>query len=161
MKASEFRKLIREEINNVLNEAAITPIDKNKMTAIAKLISDTNLFPELKGNSVNRDSSMDEMKDTIAVIVKLPTVLSDKGKWVDFVKKMRNDYGSDQVIWMMAENGKKIKNPKLNSVFSELHVALNDLRNCFSEFRSFEEFQKTYNRLAKAVDKVLAAMGKK
>lgn len=160
MNAQQFRQLIKEEISNILSEAAVPAIDKNKLTDIAKLVSDPNLFPELDGESLNPDSSMNTMKDTIDVIVKLGTILNDKKKHAAFVRKMVDEYGSDQVIWMAAENADQIEDPKLNSVFTALDAALRDLRYCFADFEPFEEYQKSYTRLGKAIDKALAASRK-
>jgi hypothetical protein len=168
MNAQQFRKLIKEEISNVLSEApgnrypstTVTAIDAKKMTAIAKIITDTELFPELDGESVC-PKSMSEVKDTIDVIVKLPKALAgDYDSFGKFLDKMTDKYGADQVIWMNAENADQIEDSKLNSVFSELEEALSDLDTCFAEFESMNDFAKAYNRLAKAVDKVLAAMSK-
>jgi DNA-binding SARP family transcriptional activator len=146
-----------EAAGNTLNEA-VTAIDKKKMTSIAELVSDRDLFPELDGESLNPDSSVKRMQSTIDVIAELATVLdADKKTFFDFVGKMRNKYGSDQVIWMNAENADQIEDSKLNSVFSELEEALSDLDVCFAEPLTQKEFVKAYNRLAKAVDKVLAA----
>ena len=159
MNAQQFRKLIKEEISNVLSEAAVPAIDAKKMTAIAKLVSDPNLFPELDGESLNPDSSMSEMKDTIQVIVKLPTVLNsgDDEKIFNWITKMVDKYGDDQVIWMNAENADQIEDPTMKSVFVELEEALKELRYCFADLEPDSKFAKAYNRLAKAVDKVLAA----
>ena len=165
MNAQQFRKLIKEEISNILSEApanrypstTVTAIDAKKMTAIAKIITDTELFPELDGESVC-PKSMSEVKDTIDVIVKLPKALAgDYDSFGKFLDKMTDKYGADQVIWMNAENADQIEDSKLNSVFSELDEALSDLDTCFAEFESMNDFAKAYNRLAKAVDKVLAA----
>ena len=162
MNAQQFRKLIKEEISNVLSEAVVPAIDAKKMTAIAKLLSDKNLFPELDGESLNPDSSMSSMKDTIQVIVKLPTVLNSGNdeKIFNWITKMVDKYGDDQVIWMNAENADQIEDPTMKSVFEELHEALMELRYCFADLEPDNKFVKAYNRLAKAVDKVLAAMGK-
>ena len=158
----KLKNLIREAAGNTLNEAAVKAIDAKKMTAIAKLVSDPNLFPELDGESLNPDSSMSEMKDTIQVIVKLPTVLNsgDDEKIFNWITKMVDKYGDDQVIWMNAENADQIEDPTMKSVFVELEEALKELRYCFADLEPDYKFEKAYNRLAKAVDKVLAAMGK-
>jgi hypothetical protein len=160
MNAQQFRKLIKEEISNILSEAAVPAIDAKKMTAIAKLISDKKLFPELDGESLNPDSSMNSMKDTIDVIVKLGTVINDNKKAAKFINKMTEKHGSDQVIWMNAENADQIEDPDLNEVFTALDEAIDDLRYCFADFEYVDEFQKSYTQLARAIDKVLAAMGK-
>jgi hypothetical protein len=161
MKKMKLKNLIREAAGNTLNEA-VTAIDAKKMTAIAKLVSDRNLFPELDGESLNPDSSMRDMKDTIQVIMKLPIVLNsgDDEKIFKFITNMVDKYGDDQVIWMNAENADQIEDPTMKSVFMELEEALMELRYCFAELEPDSKFEKAYNRLAEAVDKVLAAMGK-
>jgi hypothetical protein len=162
MKKMKLKNLIREAAGNTLNEAAVKAIDAKKMTAIAKLVSDPNLFPELDGESLCPDSDMNELKDTIQVIVKLPTVLNsgDDEKIFNWITKMVDKYGDDQVIWMNAENADQIEDPTMKSVFVELEEALKELRYCFADLEPDTKFEKAYNRLAKAVDKVLAAMGK-
>jgi len=161
MKTMKLKNLIREAASNTLNEA-VTAIDAKKMTAIAKLISDRNLFPELDGESLNPDASMSEMKDTIQVIAKLPIVLNsgDDEKIFNWITKMVDKYGDDQVIWMNAENADQIEDPTMKSVFVELEEALKELRYCFADLEPDSKFVKAYNRLAKAVDKVLTAVGK-
>jgi len=160
MKKIKLKNLIREAAGNTLNEA-VTAIDAKKMTAIAKLVSDPNLFPELPYGALMPDSSMKRMQSNIDVIVQLPTVLnSDNNKFFSFVEKMRNKYGSDQVIWMSAEDADRIKDPKFKSLFTTLDKALRGLKYCFAEPLSQEEFVKAYNTLAKVVDNVLAASSK-
>ena len=162
MDKMKLKNLIREAAGNTLNEAVVPAIDMNKMTAIAKLVSDPNLFPELDGESLCPDSNMSELKDTIQVIAKLPTVLNSGNdeKIFNYITKMVDKYGDDQVIWMNAENADQIEDPTMKSVFEELHEALMELRYCFADLEPDSKFEKAYNRLAKAVDKVLAAMGK-
>jgi hypothetical protein len=160
MKKMKLKNLIREAVGNTLNEAAVKAIDATKMTAIAKLISDPNLFPELDGESLNPDSSMNSMKETIEVIVKLGTVINDPKKAAKFINKMTEKYDADQVIWMNAENADQIEDPDLNEVFTALDEAIADLRYCFADFERVDEFQKSYTQLGRAIDKVLAAMGK-
>ena len=156
----KLKNLIREAAGNTLNEA-VTAIDAKKMTAIAKLVSDPNLFPELDGESLCPDSDMNELKDTINVIVKLPTMMNTPGdKFFNFITKMVDKYGDDQVIWMNAENADQIEDPTMKSVFMQLEEALKELRYCFADLEPDSKFEKAYNRLAKAVDKVLAAVGK-
>jgi hypothetical protein len=160
MKKMKLKNLIREAAGNTLNEA-VTAIDAKKMTAIAKLVSDPNLFPELDGESLCPDSDMNELKDTINVIVKLPTMMNTPGdKFFNFITKMVDKYGDDQVIWMNAENADQIEDPTMKSVFMQLEEALKELRYCFADLEPDSKFEKAYNRLAKAVDKVLAAVGK-
>lgn len=161
MKQMKLKNLIREAAGNTLNEAAVKAIDAKKMTAIAELVSDENLFPELPYGALNPDSSVKRMQSTIDVIVELPKFInSDKKIFWKWVEKMRNKYGSDQVIWMNAEDADQIEDSKLRAVFSELDEALSDLDTCFAEPEPQKEFVKAYNRLAKAVDKVLAASSK-
>jgi hypothetical protein len=149
--------VVNEAPTNRYPSTTVTAIDAKKMTAVAKIITDTELFPELDGESVC-PKSMSEVKDTIDVIVKLPKALAgDYDSFGKFLDKMADKYGADQVIWMNAENADQIEDSKLNSVFSELEEALSDLDTCFAEFESMNDFAKAYNRLAKAVDKVLAA----
>jgi len=151
---------VNEAPTNRYPSTTVTAIDAKKMTAVAKIITDTELFPELDGESVC-PKSMSEVKDTIDVIVKLPKALAgDYDSFGKFLDKMTDKYGADQVIWMNAENADQIEDSKLNSVFSELEEALSDLDTCFAEFESMNDFAKAYNRLAKAVDKVLAVMSK-
>lgn len=51
MKASEFRKLIREEVRKVLKEAVAKPIDYSKLeTAIKSLPEDVATFSSPKGD---------------------------------------------------------------------------------------------------------------
>ena len=160
----KLKNLIREAVvegpSNRYPSTTVTAIDAKKMTAVAEIITDTELFPELDGESIC-PKSLSELKDTIDVIVKLPKALAgDYDSFGKFLDKMTDKYGADQVIWMNAENADQIEDSKLNSVFSELEEALSDLDTCFAEFESMNDFAKAYNRLAKAVDKVLAAMGK-
>ena len=164
MKKMKLKNLIREAVvegpSNRYPSTTVTAIDAKKMTAVAEIITDTKLFPELDGESVC-PKSMSEVKDTIDVIVKLPKALAgDYDSFGKFLDKMTDKYGADQVIWMNAENADQIEDSKLNSVFSELEEALSDLDTCFAEFESMNDFAKAYNRLAKAVDRVLTTMGK-
>jgi hypothetical protein len=161
MKQIKLKNLLHEAIGNTLNEATVTAIDMEKMTAIAELLSDKNLFSELDGESLNPDSSMESMQSTINVIVELPKFISsDKKKFWKWVGKMHDKYGSDEVIWMNAENADQIEDSKLRAVFIELEEALDDLDTCFAEPLPRKKFVKAYESLATAVDKVLAASDK-
>jgi hypothetical protein len=51
MKLTEFKKLIREEVERVLTEATVKPIDYTKLeTALTRIPEDTATFSSMKGD---------------------------------------------------------------------------------------------------------------